>query len=198
MAVLRLLTTRQVWVLSVALCLLFAALVALILLPAYARQNTERLRILRVEEQRLAQAVSRLQSARADSSLNNFDIGLNGVRINLLEALELLSETQGVMTVRYELHAQPFILGPASDERSMDVLTASGSASMTRLRISLQLRLLHSAVLVDVLDRIRHAAESWPLDVRACELQRIVKQTGIDVQCAIDIVHWAIEADAHG
>lgn len=194
----RLLTTRQVLVLSVALCALVAALAVLFLLPAYARQNTERSRVLRVEEQRYAQAANRLQAARADDSMNNFDTDLNSTRLSLLEALEQLPEIQGVLTVRYELQSQPFIQESSSDGRSVEVNTSSTAASITRLRISIQLRLLHSAILVDVLDRIRKAAESWPLEVRACELQRTAEQAGIDVQCAIDVVHWATEADAHG
>jgi hypothetical protein len=198
-AVFKLLSKRQLLMLTVALCLLLAALTALLLLPDYARKNVEQSRILRVGEQRYAQSASRLQSALADGRMNDFDTDLNGARINLLESLELLSEVPGVLTVRYELLAQPFNKDSSFSEGYETGIVATGDAeSITRFRVNIQLRLLHSELLVDVLDRIRHAAGSWPFEVRACELQRAIGQAGIDVQCAIDVMHWVIEADAHG
>ncbi|MEE9321077.1 MAG: hypothetical protein V3U76_11570 [Granulosicoccus sp.] len=198
-AVFKLLTMRQVLMLTVALCLLLAALIALFLLPGYAQENAEQSRVLRVEEQRYAQLVSRLHTALAEGRLSDFDTSLSGARINLLESLELLSEVPGVLTVRYELLAQPFNTYPSFPEGNETGVSEIDIAEpMTRFRVNIRLRLLHGRVLIDVLDRIRNAAGSWPVEVRACELQRAAERAGIDVQCAIDIMHWVVETDVRG
>ena len=154
----------------------FGAIASLALAIAVSRlaaSADEALRELRVHEQRLERQALVLGTPEAAAILVALDEGRDALRVRLVETLDAARGGPGVHRLRHRLEAH----GVADTENA------------ATLRLALEGRLAHAAVLIDLLVAVENAVRPWPAVTRGCHVQR-QERSGLLFDCAVDVLHW--------
>ena len=142
-------------------------------LARLAEAERATLRELRIAEQRLERRSLMLSEPGAPVVLEALGSTRDELRVRLVESLEATRARPAVTALGFRV-----------DERAV-----AGADATVRLRLSLDGRLAHGAALIELLDAVHAAARPWPVETRGCLLQRLA-QSGVQIECAIDVLHW--------
>ncbi|ASJ76238.1 hypothetical protein [Granulosicoccus antarcticus] len=142
----------------------------------------EDVRLTRSQYQTLEQQLNLLQSPGITPLLNTLQEDMDALQIRLVEVMTQQPLPTGVVQVEYEQSVLPHKLEEGNGE------------SISVLRLTLDLAVLHAMGLLEMFDRIDRSIGMWPYETRACELHRLTQQ-GLSAQCVVDFYHWSDSAE---
>lgn len=151
----------------------FGAVAVAAALARLAELERSTLRELRIAEQRLERRSLMLGEPGASDVLEALESTRDELRVRLVESLEAMRVRPGVTALNFRV----------------DEHVVAGTDATMRLRLALDGRLAHGAALIELLDAVHAAARPWPVETRACLLQRLAR-SGVQIECAVDVLHW--------
>lgn len=155
-------------------------------------QGTNSLRKVRqslVQRQHIEQRLQRLDEGQASPLLRVLGEDISALQIRLAEYLSGDATTSGFS--ESPLRYTQSILAKSLSTASLDVDIDKKIQAIRILRLDVQVQLAHSQEFVKVLGGIYSEVGGWPMEVLACDVQRVPIQR-LNVRCLMDIYHWSI------
>lgn len=157
-----------------------------ILLAGQVRQSM-------VQRQHAEQRLTRLHDGVARPLLGVLGEDISSVQIRIAEYLKRTSAD----TPDNQLIYEQSLLAHRLSTDTLESVTEPFTTSVHILRLDIQLQLAHAKAFLELMQALKTEVGGWPLEVRACDLQKLpVKR--LDVQCVMDIYHWAQSPDKSG
>lgn len=146
-------------------------------LSSSAQQAAEKLREKRIQLQGLQQSVAVLENDDFKDVVENLDSEINDIKINLAEYIAANNLQAGVSNVSYQL-----------DYRNIKRLPQK-KYPIRRFRLDLTFNATSAMVIVEFIQRTTDAVSPWPVEVRACDIDRLLA-VSLWVHCVLDIHYW--------
>lgn len=141
--------------------------------------NSEDNRLQRVELQEAKQVQALLlKHGSADGAAEPVGLGIDGLKVSLIEKLLDDSWPQGILNVKYEFQRG------ASDTLSY----ANYPLESFRVVVSFSAR--HSIAMLRYLDILMLSVYPHPVEIRACEINKVAS-SGLRNQCVLDFHYWS-------
>ncbi len=145
---------------------------------------TSHLRQLRIDQQVVEQHVHTLGKGQTHPLMQVLGEDVTHLQVRLAQYLSDETADEGVI-VAYEqsLLGQGFTVSELSD------VSVSSDIEILILRLDVQANVAHAPELLALLRRLSASTDGWPVDVRACSIQRLPSQQ-LATQCVVDIYFW--------
>lgn len=166
--------------LNVLLCCVGAAAVSVsISLADSAALAQEQLRDSRVQLQRMQQSIKLLENTEYQDMIVSLDSDSNNLKLSVAEFLSDNHINDGVFDVSYELSLLEKTLLPQS------------SFPIMSYRLGVSFRVVSAKALATYLHSAKMAVYPWPVEVRACDIHRMVANQLL-ANCVLDIHYWSM------
>jgi hypothetical protein len=137
------------------------------------------LRNARVESQRLQQSISVLENDEYKELIGKLDSDVNELKINIAEFMSENHVQAGAYDVSYQF-----------DSRTIELLPHS-RFPIRLFRLDLKYKADNAMAIAGFLQAIKDTVNPWPMEVRACDIHRLVV-VKLLVHCVLDIYYWGL------
>lgn len=146
-----------------------------------------------VQRQHIEQRLQRLDEGQASPLLRMLGEDISALQIRIAEYLsgDVMASGLSESPLKY---TQSILAKPLSIA-SLDVDIDKKIQAIRILRLDIQVQLAHSQEFVKVLGGIYSQVGGWPMEVLACDVQRMPIQR-LNVRCLMDIYHWSISKES--
>ncbi|MFK8081899.1 MAG: hypothetical protein AB8B97_16555 [Granulosicoccus sp.] len=177
---------RSVLVFTVSICIVVVSWVYQDRVQELRLDSSSQARHLMVKRQHAEQRLARLKDGLSRPLLSALGEDVSAVQIRIAEYLTDSKFALDDRALKYEQSLLPHRLSTDA----IDTITSSTVPAVQVLRLDVQLRLAHAQEFLSFIEDIKSEVAGWPLEVRACDLQKTPVQN-LDARCVMDIYHWS-------
>lgn len=178
---------RSAFIIVVSLCVMCASWYSEQNVKRHARDAAYQLRTLRIEQQDAEQYLQTLKNGHAHPLLQVLGEDVTSLQLRLAQFLSSNVESRTVIVAYEQSLLQD---GLVLDEFSE--FSVFSNQDVQILRLDVEASLAHAPEWLNLLWQLNANAAGWPMDVRACDAQRMPTRN-LSVRCIVDIYFWKLD-----